>query len=416
VEDLKVGDELFAFDENLDPVSKRRYWKKATVLGNKPDLAEVYKIEFSDGTSIEATGDHPFLFKVHGPTKYKWTTVEELMRICYRANNKNNRSLGVAGAESQYMPLRVQRFVPTWTTDESRNAGYLAGFYDGEGCLSQRRKPRRNCGKNESHFTLTVTQLPGPVLDRAKGILDEMGFEHVEADRDPRGQGCRVVTLLGGMGNVLKFLGSIRPTRLLNNFKPDIVGAIKKCAEDVFITSIKPVGVKGIYSLMTDTKTYISEGFLSHNTSYHVGLDEDWENVIADRLEAKIGEHEWVDIEGVVFDLKHHPAGSSGIPQGRHTGVAKDRLWNLMWNERQMQPKASVFIRSHVHHHNFCGGPDWLAMTTPALQGIGSRFGSRRCSGIVDFGFVTFNVNKGEYSWQAHIASIEAQKSLVTKL
>ena len=155
---------------------------------------------------------------------------------------------------------------------------------------------------------------------------------------------------------------------------------------------------------------------MTRGTSYHVGLDEDWENVVADKLEAKIGEHEWVDIEGVVFYLKHHPAGSSGIPQGRHTGVAKDRLWNIMWNERQMQPKASIFIRSHVHYHNFCGGPDWLAITTPALQGIGSRFGSRRCSGIVDFGFITFKVNKGQYSWQAHIANIEAQKASVTKL
>jgi hypothetical protein len=154
---------------------------------------------------------------------------------------------------------------------------------------------------------------------------------------------------------------------------------------------------------------------ITKGTSYHVGEAEDWENLIASRMDAQIGDHLWADIEGVVFDLKHHPAGSSGIPQGRHTGVAKDRLWNLLWSRDNIQPDSQVFIRSHVHYHNHCGGPDWLAMTTPALQGFGSKFGARRCSGQVDFGFVTFQVNKGTYSWQAHIAKLPTQKAKALK-
>jgi hypothetical protein len=155
---------------------------------------------------------------------------------------------------------------------------------------------------------------------------------------------------------------------------------------------------------------------ITRGTPYHTGDSEDWENIIAERVDAAIGEHEWVDVEGVVFDLKHHPAGSSGIPHGRHSGVARDRLWNLIWAEKELQPKGDVFIRSHVHYHNFAGGPDWLAMTTPALQGFGSRYGARRCTGIVDFGFVTFTVNKGTYTWQPIIAKLEEQKAPMIKL
>jgi hypothetical protein len=155
---------------------------------------------------------------------------------------------------------------------------------------------------------------------------------------------------------------------------------------------------------------------ITRGTSYHVGDSEDWENIIAERVGAAIGEHEWVEVEGVVFDLKHHPAGSSGLPHGRHTGVARDRLWNIMWAERELQPKADIFIRSHVHYHNFAGGPDWLGMTTPALQGFGSRYGARRCTGLVDFGFVTFQVNKGTYTWQPIIAKLEEQKAPMIKL
>lgn len=155
---------------------------------------------------------------------------------------------------------------------------------------------------------------------------------------------------------------------------------------------------------------------MTRGTPYHTGDDTDWENMLAADLNAKIGEHEWVEVEGVVFDLKHHPAGSSGVPQGRHTGVAKDRMWNIMWSHEGMQPVADVFIRSHVHYHNFCGGPQWLAVTTPALQGFGSRYGARRCTGIVDFGFLVFDVHKNDYSWYKHIAKLEQQKATITKL
>lgn len=146
---------------------------------------------------------------------------------------------------------------------------------------------------------------------------------------------------------------------------------------------------------------------LTRGTSYHTGEHEDWENIVAQRIDGIIEDQAWVNVEGVVFDLKHHPSGGSQVPHGRHTGVARDRLWNILHVEKGVQPRADIFIRSHVHYHNFAGGQHWLAMTTPALQGEGSKYGMRRCSGVVDFGFVTFEINKGEYVWRAHIAEVQ---------
>jgi len=156
----------------------------------------------------------------------------------------------------------------------------------------------------------------------------------------------------------------------------------------------------------------------TRGTEYHVSSSdgEDWENVIAERVGVTITDHAWVEVEGVVFDLKHHPSGSSALPHGRHTGVARDRLWNALLASEGQQAKADILIRSHVHYHNFCGGPDWIALTTPALQGGGSKYGSRRCVGKVDFGFLTFNVSKGQFSWKQHIAQLVEQKSPVIKL
>jgi len=150
-----------------------------------------------------------------------------------------------------------------------------------------------------------------------------------------------------------------------------------------------------------------------YGTGYHTGNDEDWENRIAERAGfKKIGAHEWVDVNGCVFDLKHK-IGSSTIPHGRHTATAKERMWNILWNhEDALQPDANVFLRGHVHYHAFCGGPGWVAMTLPALQGMGTKYGARQCTGLVDWGVTVFDVaDDGAFDWHAETVKIESQKA-----
>lgn len=147
---------------------------------------------------------------------------------------------------------------------------------------------------------------------------------------------------------------------------------------------------------------------LTYGTPYHTGDKEDFERYIAKELGASIKDQQWPKINGLTFSIKHHPSGGSQVPHGRHTAIARDRLWNIMWNaDGGRQPRADVILRSHVHYHNFCGGHNWLAMTLPALQ-VSSNYGSRRMSGLVDFGFVLFEVHtNGDYTWDARIAGLK---------
>ena len=155
---------------------------------------------------------------------------------------------------------------------------------------------------------------------------------------------------------------------------------------------------------------------MTHGTSYHTGESEDWENILACDLNAdKIGSHEWIEIEGITIDCKHH-IGTSSIPHGRHTAVAKENMWNALWAEHDMQPRADIIIRSHVHYFDYCGGNGWLAMTTPALQAMGTKHGSRRCTGLVDFGLITINIENGDFQWQAHLAELKKQKAKALQL
>lgn len=160
---------------------------------------------------------------------------------------------------------------------------------------------------------------------------------------------------------------------------------------------------------------------MTYGTPYHVGAKEDWEKQVADKVKAKkIGGQEWVDVNGVIFDLKHH-VGSSTIPHGTFTPVAKENLWNSIWAYHNEQPKSHIIIRSHVHNFGYCGEESWLGITTPALQGLGTKFGARICSRHVDFGLIYFDVpeygmERGMIPWGWNIVRVESQKAKVIKL
>ena len=142
--------------------------------------------------------------------------------------------------------------------------------------------------------------------------------------------------------------------------------------------------------------------FMTYGTPSHVcnnGTQE--EAKIAKAVGASIKGHLFLDVDGVVFDVKHK-IGSSGIPHGRTSALMKAMLWNQRQAQEGVQPRADVLLRSHVHYHVYCGDQDTLAMTLPALQEKGSKYGEEQCEGIVDYGLVWFEVDNGSYTWEAH--------------
>lgn len=155
--------------------------------------------------------------------------------------------------------------------------------------------------------------------------------------------------------------------------------------------------------------------FISYGTSYHTGAKEDFEDKLAkdETLKCeKIGGEDNLNVNGIIINYRHH-VGRSTIPHGRHTSLARERLWNLLWAERGEYPKATFVIRSHVHYYNFCGGGGWTAITTPALCGYGSKYGGRRVTGAVDIGVVILDIiDKDNYKWNVPILRMPYQKPL----
>lgn len=155
---------------------------------------------------------------------------------------------------------------------------------------------------------------------------------------------------------------------------------------------------------------------MTYGTPYHTGSQDDWEDQLADKVGAKIGSHEWFEVNGRVIDMKHK-IGSSQIPHGRFTPLARDILWNREWAADGSQPRADILLRSHVHYHVPLEYEGCIGMTLPAMQGFGSKFGSRQCSGKVHIGFVIIDIyDNGEIQWKPIIAKTSTTKTVPEKL
>jgi len=156
---------------------------------------------------------------------------------------------------------------------------------------------------------------------------------------------------------------------------------------------------------------------LSYGTTYHVASSgEQFEDQVLDYIKApkkRIGAHSWIGVNGCIFDVKHH-CGTTNTPHTKATPLMKDQVWNVIWASRKEQPLGNIVIRSHVHGFIDIKTADVEVCATPALQGMGSRFGAERCSRTVDFGIVWWEVySKHLTKFHADIVKIPEQKARV---
>lgn len=153
----------------------------------------------------------------------------------------------------------------------------------------------------------------------------------------------------------------------------------------------------------------------TYGTSYHTGKSEDFEDAIAKHFDAPIGGHEWADVSGITFDVKHH-CGSSSSPMGEATALLREKIWANLWSDLDMAHRGERFtylLRSHAHFDLEVAKPseNWRAIRLPAMQAPGSKFGVRRCSRTVSMGFYEFLIHDdGRHECIPHILKVENAK------
>jgi hypothetical protein len=245
VEKVQEGDRLVSFDEYPDSgPGTRRQFRSGIVEKVEHQIKHCYRIEFEDGREIIASAEHPWL--VAAENDVKWKRTDEL----------------VTGHHRSGRPSRVVDVVDTWEHPGLTGdwlTGYLAGAFDGEGHLSM------NGGGDggPSGVVVGFAQRDNAMADMVDFALSEYEFDAGVYESD----GVRKYQLRGGRPEVLRFLGEVRPQRLLDQFDPGKLGEFRK-RYTVAVTHIEDIGDHPVVGFQVDTKTFIAEGFATHNTEY----------------------------------------------------------------------------------------------------------------------------------------------------
>ena len=222
----EIGDSLVGLS------GQHQHWyQDASIIEDMRVITDKrYKLVTTEGTII-CNGDHQWLCL--GVRKYyynggsRWTKTSELEP-----------------------GMKLKYFGNMWETDNSYEAGYLAGIFDGEGWSN----------RSEVGFS----QKPGLVWENSVDLLVDKGFKPNEYKK----AGINNLRLYGYDG--LRLMGSMRPKRLLKQSGLSWMGKKPSPMKPAIVISIEDIGVGELVGITTSTETFIANGLFTHNTRFHV--------------------------------------------------------------------------------------------------------------------------------------------------
>lgn len=230
IDSLQAGDGIVAFDEERQGM--RRMWQEATVEAVAPITRPCYRLTFDDGTTVVSSSEHRWLVQ-YG---VRWETTEQLSAAGKRASN-------------------IVRLLDTWDTAVDRDAGYLAAAFDGEGWLGQ-RDPARG---NGADVNLAMAQKDNEMLAEVCAALDRRSIGYTVSTATD----CHRLQI-SQRRDVLRFLGEMRPARLLPKLRLDRMGMMGPIRH-VKLVKKEFIGEQTVIAMRTSTGTFLAEGLASHN-------------------------------------------------------------------------------------------------------------------------------------------------------
>lgn len=240
--EIKVGDEILGFEAG----DYRQELKPAKVLNINKRKAEVFEYTLCSGEIVRCTDNH------------KWYTARS-----------------GKGSHKKYLPPKIGRqlmrvvnpLMNLKTEEDFRMAGWLAGFYDGDGSATIQRNKNNRCH-------ITFTQGTGRNITLCKKLEEALNYfgitfsyrDHVRSDNKSTNHKIRMYTISGrGLDNYRKFLHVIKVSKWRekmvrgSHITRFIIGREK-------IISSRSLGIQDVYGLTTETGNYIAWGMASSNS------------------------------------------------------------------------------------------------------------------------------------------------------
>ncbi|KKK64410.1 hypothetical protein LCGC14_2984490, partial [marine sediment metagenome] len=307
--DVEEGDVLLGFDENPRPESAPqnpiRNIAEAHVSYTEPADVHGYVVHLSNGEKLRCTGEHQFIIEqpLYGRS---WRHVSDIYNELYNRH--------VAGMRPKFF---LPKFIETWDTRADHEAGRLAGKFDAEIILSGNDMRRRRTPLTDRMVEGLLADFPEVYREKQFGhyrvdaYLPEpynLAFEadgeywHNEKGRDEKRDkhlfeefGLRVihiseaevnsalsfdkVPIRGGLHEVMRFIGSIRPDIALRWWElqdistKTIMGSGKGAVEKPQIVKITREKMR-VAQITTSCQTYFTAGYASHNSGRAGGIIE----------------------------------------------------------------------------------------------------------------------------------------------
>jgi hypothetical protein len=319
---IEPGQTILATDENI-PGGKggSRKMRRAVVEAKQHVIGNVLRIT-TDRGCILATPDHRFL--VYRAGMYRWKKAASLR------------------------PGQGLRFLTEpWGEPDSED-GWFAGMMDGEGCL--RGNENRRTGTE-----LSITQNEGPVFDRVVAYLNRHAVHYKDDMREAttvrkrchKAVCCRTDELLG-------LVGRCRPTRFTSQAwwaGIELPGKRTGNRPVAKILTIERLPQAVMIDLQTSTRTFIANGFVSHNSTF-AEAELFRECHLRDHKRALVVAHE-LDSAQTIFDMSQ--LFYDELPEGIKppTKYLTKKLINFAHNGSRMQVvvagEARGYTAQYVH-------------------------------------------------------------------
>lgn len=257
--ELAVGQEIVAFDAEPAPAGRgvnARSYRTATVQANLPATKPSYRLWTDDGPPIQASAEHPWLVWRAPLRQRHWGDGMP-------GDPHGREELGWVPTADLRVGDRLAFLGVPWERDESHEAGWISGLYDGEGSCTVRQPP------DGRGIQLGIAQGDGPVLDRLVTGLRARGYGvGVSGAGGSGSQVVRTARIGDGFRGALRFAGEFGPTRLLAKAAQLWEGRGVRQGQSyslATITEIVPLGDQLVASIQTSTGTFITAGYLTHN-------------------------------------------------------------------------------------------------------------------------------------------------------
>ena len=255
--EIKKGQQIIAVDEYPNRKGKGASRRMTTaVVEKKCSIFEMaYKLKMDDRRELIFTPEHKFLSKVK-----RWGVTWEKV--------KNLK----IGDEIRYV-------TKPWESGDIED-GWFGGIIDGEGNIGY---------KNKKHSVVAgACQAEGFILDEMKKYVEKRGYNYrIDIDkkmRDTKTNGLywtrtkHVCSLtIGRMDEVFRLIGQTRPKKAQGVRWWEGRELPGKGARGGGVGWSKIIGIdllekQEMIDLQTSAKTYIAEGFVSHNSTEIMGL------------------------------------------------------------------------------------------------------------------------------------------------